>query len=205
MRMNPLQRSSLTAGCTLVILAACGPKIQRFEVVPVRMCLGESVVVAYAVRGAPQLVVQRRGGPPTDTTTYTLTVTRRGKVAFARKDVIVFWPASGTVLAFDTRLAGPDSLASTDTLSAERWGPSLRLVSASSLSGRVIRVTHGGRTVVLPADGSASDAVRGVPVAGPWELSAPLLPGESVGSAISPPPAALYVRVQLCGAGGPAL
>ncbi len=190
-------------GCTLALIAACGPKIERFDVEPLRMCVGESVIVAYAVRGVPQLAVSRRGGPPADTTTYTLTATRRGKVAFASKDVIAFWPDGGTELAFDAQLAGLDSIASAETLSADRWSTSLRLLSASSLSGRAIRVTHGGRTVILPADGSASQGVGGLSVAGPWELRAPILPGETVGDSAHAPPTALSLRIRLCGTGGP--
>jgi hypothetical protein len=182
---------------------ACGPKIDRFDVAPLRMCVGDSISVAYAVRGDPQLAVSRRGGPPEDTTTYTLTVSRRGKVAFARKDVIAFWPDRGIVLSFDAHRASPDSIGSVDTLSAQRWSPSLRLLNLSSRSGRAIRVTHGGRTVVLPADSSASEGLRGVAAAGPWELRAAILPGETVGDNAHAPPTVLSLLVRLCGTGGP--
>lgn len=187
----------LTAGM-VVAMSGCGPKIDRFDVVPVRACVGDSVQVSYVVRGTPALSVIRRGGPPSDTTTYTLTVHRNGKTAFGQKDVVTFWPSAATIVGFDTRPDGPDSIAAADTLSADRWGDSLPLNSAASLSGRDVRVTHAGHTVLLRADSSASPDVRGLPIAGSWILRAPLLPAESLGVPGHAPPAVLHLRLTVC-------
>lgn len=198
-----IRERSLWAGVAAIAVAACGPKIDHFDVSPVRACVGDSVRIAYAVHGTPQLTVVRHGAPPSDTTAYQLTATRHGKVKFARKEVVTFWPGNEKTLAFDTDSVVGDSIASTDTLPAQRWG-SIPLWSVASASGRGIRVTHNGKTAVLPSDGRPSDDLRGTPIAGVWEMRAPILPGETPGVPQHAPPASLRLHVAVCGAGSEA-
>jgi len=185
---------------TAASLAACGPKIQQFEVTPRRICAGTPVTISFKVRGSPHLTAARRGSGSSDTTTYTIVATARGDSAYSKMDVITF--GSDQVLAFATDMLGRDSLVARDTLAADAWsGMQIADVFADSTRGLVL--IHGGKSAALKAGGAAQSEWRGLPVSGSWELHAGLLHGEIPGNPAHHPPAHLYLRMSVaCAAGG---
>jgi len=185
---------------TAATLAACGPKIQQFEVTPRRICAGTPVTISFKVRGAPHLTTVRRGTALSDTTTYTIVATARGDSAYSKMDVITF--GSTQTLSFATDMLGRDSLVARDTLPADAWaGMQIADVFADSTRGLVL--IHGGKSAALKAGGAAQADWRGQPVSGPWDLHAGLLRGEIPGNPAHHPPAHLYLRMTLaCAEGG---
>lgn len=184
----------------LLGLAACGPKIEQFEVSPRRICAGTPVTITFKVRGASHLITERRGTSASDTTTYTIVATARGDSAYSKMDVITF--GAEQTLAFATDMLGHDSLVARDTLPADAWGGmQVAQVLADSTRGMVL--THGGRSALLKPGGAAQADWQGQPVSGAWEVHAGLLHGEVPGNPAHHPPAHLALRMTVaCTEGG---
>jgi hypothetical protein len=187
--------AGLAVAC-LVALPACKPKIAQFDVSPLRACRGDTVAIGFKVRGTPSLLVTRRGDSLPDTTTYTIVARRRGKEAYARKDVITMPTQAARQLSFDVKTVAHDSLYATETLSPDVWKGTVRVRGLSSLSARPIEVRHGGKAAVVAAGSPPSEAFSGLTVDGPWELAAPIVSGEVVGGN-HPPPTRLRLLVAL--------
>jgi hypothetical protein len=191
-------RASLLLG-----LAACGPKINEFNVSPRRVCAGDTVRMTFKTRGTPHLLAVRHGTAVADTTSYVLVAEARGKQAYSPMDVVTFSPRALPRLAFDTDLLGRDSLIAGDTLSAETWPDLLRLDEIFADSGRAVVVRHGGREGIVDPDEEGSADWRGLPVSGAWEVRAPLAAGETPGDPGHAPPRHLYLSFSLaCGTAG---
>ncbi len=187
----------------LLLIGGCGPKIKEFTVEPRRVCAGDTVRVAFKTSGQPRLIAVRHGGPPVDTTTYTLIAESRGKVSHSAMDVVTFSARAVPVLAFDTELLGQDSLVARDSLRPETWQDGVRVGQLFADSGRVLLVRHAGKEGVVQSGPGGSAALSGAPVSGEWEIRSALLPGEVPGDPKHHPPAHLYLRVGVaCGAGG---
>jgi hypothetical protein len=171
----------------LLILGCSKPSISSFSVTPRRICLGDTVSIRFKTKGEPRLTVVSRGGDPEDTTTYTLIAEKRNKRAFARQDVVRVRPGRPRDLLFMVTSARNDSIQALKTLSGDAWESSLRLNTIAATTGREVRVRHADREAILGGDGSPSAAFSGMTFAGPWELAAALLPGESIGGTTPPP------------------
>ena len=171
----------------LLILGCSKPSISSFSVTPRRICVGDTVSIRFKTKGEPRLTVVSRGGDPEDTTTYTLIAEKRNKRAFARQDVVRVRPGRPRDLLFMVTAARNDSIQALKTLTGDAWESSLRLNTLTTTPGRPVRVRHADREAILGGDGSPSAAFSGMAFAGPWELAAALLPGESIGGATSPP------------------
>ncbi len=215
-----MHRHIRTLGLVIALAAsaACRPKIERFAVVPRRLCAGQTTTVAWQVKGRATLSADPalpdtgavpssgsrrftpRARPPADTTTFELTARRHGRSVFARQGVVVFATGVDRPIVIATKPAGADSLVAIDSLRAAVWDDAIRIDDVSSESDRTLRVIHDGRMVDLPADGTPSAALRGSRVSGRWEVRAALQPGEQMGSRQHPPPDRLRLRVRLsCG------
>jgi hypothetical protein len=169
------------------VMSGCKPSISSFSVTPRRICFGDTVSIRFKTSGQPRLTVVSRGGDPEDTTTYTLVAEKRKKLAFARQDVIRVRPGPPRDLLFIVTSAQNDSVQAFKTLSGDAWESSLRLKTLATAMGRPVRVRHAGREAVLGGDGTPSPVFTGLSFAGPWELAAALLPGESIGGPTPPP------------------
>jgi hypothetical protein len=201
MSFRPSRLSVWSLWITIVI-GACGPKIHEFKVEPRRICAGDTVRITFRTRGKPHLVAVRRPGSVTDTTRYLIVAESHGKLVYEPADVVTFSPSSAPSLTFDTDLLGQDSLIAVDTASAEAWPDHVRLTKVTSGSSRAMVVIHAGKEGIVPAGSEGSDAWRGLPVSGPWELHAGFLAGERPGNPTSPPPTHLMLGIGLsCGAG----
>jgi hypothetical protein len=207
-RDNFLRSSSQTRqlGLMLALVSAmsgCRPSIDSFSVTPRRICVGDTVNIRFKTSGQPRLTVVSRGGDPEDTTTYTLVSEKRKKLAFARQDVIRVRPGRPRDLLFMVTAARNDSVQAAKTLSGDAWESSLRLKTLATTMGRPVRIRHADREAVLVGNGTPSAAFTGLAFAGPWELAAPLLPGESIGGA-SPPPDRFRLTATVACEAGPA-
>lgn len=184
-----------------IMVGGCKPSISSFAVTPRRICVGDTVNLHFETSGTPRLTVVTRGTDPEDTTTYTLIAEKRGKMAFARQDVIRVRPGPLRELLFMITAAQDDSLHAVKTLGADTWDSSLRLNTLSARTRRPIRVRHGGREAILKGNGSPSGAFAGVVFSGRWELDAALVPGESIGGAQPPPDRIRLGATVACGSG----
>jgi hypothetical protein len=185
------------------LAAACGPNIKEFTVTPRHICVGDTVHISFNARGAPYLTTVSRDSAAVRTTRYRLVAEARGKRAFREVDVTVFSDSAAPTLAFDTDTLGTDSLRALGTLPADSWPDLLRIETISVDSSRSVRVIHRGRSgVLLP--GETGSTWAGTPVSGEWEVHAPILPGEEIGSTARHPPTHLQLRVAVrCNPGGP--
>jgi hypothetical protein len=200
--VSRIVRPCLVVPAAVALIAACGPKISEFSATPRRICAGDTVRLTFKTRGTPHLLVVRHGTAVADTTSYILVAESRGKQAYSPMDVVTFSPAARPVLAFDTDLLGRDSLVASDTLRPETWPDVLRLGEVLADSGRPLVVRHGGKEGVVDPDEEGNMAWQGMPVSGPWELRAGLIPGETAGDPAHAPPEHLYLRLSLaCGTG----
>jgi hypothetical protein len=178
-------------GLILFGVIGCGPKIHSFSVEPRRACPDDTVRISFSVTGTPHLEVTTTSGEGPETVTYTLIAERQGKSRFARQDVVRLSAQQERPLSFPTIPLGTDSLSASDTLPADNWNSSARLAGLSTLSHRDVWVTHLGRVALLRGDGTPSNEFVGLPLAGLWELAAPLKAGEILGDPAHAPPVRL--------------
>jgi hypothetical protein len=187
----------------LLLLGACGPKINAFKVEPRRICSGDTVRITFRTRGQPHLLAVRRAGTMADTTTYIIVAEAHGKRAYRPADVVTFSPEAAPALAFTTDLLSEDSLIAVDTVSAEAWPDQVRLDEIVGESGRDLVVSHAGTEAVVGAGDQGNAGWRGLPVSGRWEVRSGLLPGEVPGDPAHAPPGHLNLRIRLrCGVNG---
>jgi hypothetical protein len=201
------------AACLLTLvsfLAACSPKIVAFQANPHQLCLGQRTMLSWEVTGEARLsakpplagtepvdVVGSRLFAPVETTLFTMTATHHGQEAFAKQEVVVHARDSEQLIALQALPEDTRSLVAIETLPPEDWDDLLRIDTIAGQSQRRLRIVHDGRDVVLPADGNASEQLRGTTVSGRWEIHAELLPGEVIGDPAHAPPDRLYLLVHL--------
>jgi hypothetical protein len=176
------------------------------------VCAGESAKLSWRVRGNAALSAT----PPLDgtgevpssgsrefaiaqPTVFEITAKRHGKTAFARQEVTAFATGATRDIVFRTDSLAPDSLIAAGTIPPADWDDELRIDTVSGQSQRQLRVVHEGRDILLPADGSASDALRGARVGGRWEIRSGLLAGETIGGPHAPPDRLRVVVRLSCG------
>jgi len=203
-------RLCLVVSVLLAFAGACSPKIVAFNAAPVRLCSGQSVQLTWEVSGTAELAADptvagvgavdstgSRAFTPAQTTTFRLTATKRGKEAFAEQEVAVLSPASERPLVINTEPDGTTHVVARETLPAADWDDIARVDTVVNRSDRPLTVTHDGREVVLPAADDSSDALRGTPVSGEWQVRAALKPGEVMGDPSNPPPDRLRLLVRI--------
>jgi hypothetical protein len=196
LRVGLLLSTLLTTGA----LTACSPKVYVFQASPTRLCAGQSTTLTWKIRGAGLLtsVPSLPGtGPvgdsgarsflPTDTTHFSITATKGGKVAQGDVVVIPFQVGVEKSLRFRADSLEDTMLVALGDLASEDWDSAVRIRSVADTLDRPLRVTHAGKDVELQAGGAVSESLKGTPVSGHWELRAPRLSREIAG-ATSPPP-----------------
>jgi hypothetical protein len=135
--------------------------------------------------------------PTVKKTTFTITAMRTGKEIPANQDVVTFTSGEERPIVIKTEPDGADGLVAITILQPADWDDLVRIDTISGHSHRTLRVLHGGREVVLPADGSESDQMKGLKVSGRWEIYAALQPGEVIGDPNHAPPDRLRVLIHL--------
>lgn len=191
-----MQLARITAGALAAFASGCGPQINSFAVTPARACAGDTVTVVYSARGTATLrVTPRRVGAGTDTTRYELVVIKGRKVTHAAQDVLTYRGAAGDTLVLGpTRRLGGDSVEVAESLGSDDWPDFVVIGELWSASGRPIVAAHAGQVAVLGAD-AGSTAFDGAPVAGDWDLRAPLLSDERFATPGHSPPDRLRLGV----------
>lgn len=197
----------------LFAMSACAsPKINQFATDPRRMCQGQTTLLSWSVKGTPVLESEppvTGTGPVSaagslnltldETTVFTLRVTRGGKSAYARQEVVVFPTAATIPLVIATEPDTSGGLVAMTTAPAQDWDAELRIATVTNASDRAVKVRHDGREVDLGV-GEVTSALADVGVSGVWELRAGLLPQEIIGDPAHAPAEALRLQVTLtCG------
>lgn len=192
----------------LVGFAACAPKIQSFQVRPRRACAGDTVNVVWRAGGDVRLEtkpdlpaagpVARAGSLRVAVQDSTLFRLRIGKTdAYREQGVAVFAPGVEKTIALRTRPLGDTAVVAAASPPVGQWDSLVVIGAARSLAGRPLHVEHAGRSATLPADSAPSEALRGLPMAGSWSVTAPLIGGEVMGDTAHPPPGVLHLGVRL--------
>ncbi|MEW6144153.1 MAG: hypothetical protein AB1598_03935 [Thermodesulfobacteriota bacterium] len=191
-------------------ITACAPKIVSFQASPGRLCKGQNTVVSWSVVGGALLlatpltsgtgVVPSSGSKsftPLKPTKFTIIAMRSGKDVFAEQEVVVVESGNTQSLVIETQPDGAHGLIAKETLKPQIWDDMMRIDTISGQSNRALRVFHEGHEIILPADGTPSDQMRGAKISGLWEIRANLLSGEVMGDPTHAPPDRLRVLVNL--------
>ena len=117
--------------------------------------------------------------------------------AFAEQEVVIFSSGDEDTIVGPTKPDGKGGLVAIVTRQPEVWDDLMQIDTISGQSNRPLLVLHEDREVILPADGNASDQMRGLKISGRWEIYAELLPGEVMGAPSLAPPSRLRVLVRL--------
>jgi hypothetical protein len=158
------------------------------------------VQITWKVRGAPRLLVARRAEGPVDIVRYTIVAQSRGKTVRSPIDVITVTPGVPIVLVAATSMLGTDSLVGLDSARTAVWHDLIRIGEVASESGRAMRVHHAGRERRVGPGMIASNAWKGLPLRGVWEMFSAVQPGEIPGDPNHHPPLHLSLRVSVvCG------
>jgi hypothetical protein len=213
--VNPARRRVLLGmvlGAVLAVSSCASPKILQFGADPQRICQDQTMAVSWSVKGAPVLAAE----PPVaglgavapegslnlsldETTVFTLHVTRNGKTAFARQEVVVYQTDAVIPIVIATEPDDGGGLVAMTTAPARDWDAALRIATVSNASDRAVAIEHGGRTVDLAA-GATTSELADLAVSGDWALRAGLLPGEIIGDPAHAPAEMLRLQVTLtCG------
>jgi hypothetical protein len=213
--VNPTHRRVLLGLLLMATVAAsscASPKIERFAADPQRICQDQATTLTWSVKGTPVLEAEppvAGVGPvaatdsldvsPGETTIFTLRVTRNGKAAYARQEVVVYQTAAAVPLVIATEPDAGGGLVATTTAPAQDWDGALRIATLTNTSDRAVTVEHAGRTVHL-AVGGVSTELADQPFSGAWTLRAGLLPLEVIGDPAHAPAEMLRLQATLtCG------
>lgn len=179
-----------------ILLSGCfGPSINRFAVSPQVLCEGQTAVARWDVNGEPALAFSVEPAPTArgscaakgrETFGFDLVAEKHGKEVAKQIEVIQLRDGSSEPVIFPTsRLEGADVVASGDKNRA-LWTDHVRVETVASCQDRAIRVEHSGKTALLAAKGSPSDALAGTALTGSWELRSSLSPAEQANPRLRP-------------------
>ncbi len=176
-------------------LGCAGPSINRFEIEPQILCEGQNAVVRWETSGEPALAFSLEPGhnggsncttKGRETFAFTLVARKHGQDQVRKVEVVQLHEGGTEPIALRTSsIEGADVVASGEKNTA-LWSERVQIVTLAACQGRVIRVQHAGMTVLLPATGTPSDALRGTGLAGLWELRSPLSSEEQKNPGIRP-------------------
>ena len=208
MMKNPLRIIWIIA--FIFFITACVPKIVSFQASPRRLCEGQNTVVSWEVEGKALLLaeptINSTGSVPSsgsrhytlyESTIFTILAMRSGKDVFAEQEVVVFSSGETQTIIIGTKPDETGGLIAAEALKPEVWDDMMRIDTISGRSNRPLRVSHEGRDVILPADGSVSEQMSGAKISGLWKIRADLLPGEVMGDPAHAPPDRLRILVNL--------
>ena len=200
----------MTRGWAAVLLlgvAACAPKVTRFDVLPFHVCEGTPSAVTWEISGSPELTtmpaIQPLPGPPVryqaiEDTVFTLQVRRwpyNPKVSETEVRVHQTPAPVREPIAFTMTCEG-DRLLAILPRPATDWDSKIRLETVASDGSRDMTVEHEGRSATLTASAPTTSAFQGAPMAGTWKLTTPLRPTERCGDPAAAPPARIILTTQ---------
>ena len=173
---------------------ACGPKINSFNVTPLRVCANDTVHISYDVSGQAKLETFIRGNEKADTISYLLVVEKGGKIIHAQQDVIRYFTPQKPLI-FWTKPLGQDSIICVDTVK-NNLSPNIVIegISVEKLD-RQINITHEGKVATIEGNGIISSAFKGTHIWGEWILKAALAGNEVMGNRNNPPPARIRLII----------
>ncbi len=184
--------------CLASAVGGCAPTIESLRVEPNVICRGSTVHLSWAASTGGRLSsrplintlgrVPKEGSldvSPETTTTFRLDVSslfshKSDEVSVDVHDVPSAPKQIGQSVADPSAGCDTTSVWVTDNVPADFWDPQLRVGSVASKDSRSYHIEHDG-TVGDVTPGTPSTAFAGLPVAGPWKLTTPLLPGEACG------------------------
>jgi hypothetical protein len=183
----------------LVLAGGCrSAAINRFDVLPIVGCKGDSTRIDWDVVGHPWIevaMVHRGSASEPDTVVFTLTVTKGRDTATDERFTARFAESFEEDVVLRVTEVQSDSLVAAGPKNPTRWDERFVVETVSSPSSRPIRVSHAGRSHALPGDGTPVTGFQGTAIGGEWEFRSPVLPGETIGGGANPPPGFLRVRV----------
>jgi hypothetical protein len=184
--------------CLALAVGGCAPTIDSFRAEPNVICRGSTVRLSWVASTGGQLSsrpptgalgnVPKEGSvdvSPEKPTTFRLDVSSLfGRASHEAgvdvRDVPSVPKQIGQSVADPSAGCDTASVWVTDNVPADFWDPQLRVGTVASSDSRSYHVEHGGKVGdVNPS--TPSTAFAGLPVAGPWKLTTPLLPGEACG------------------------
>ncbi len=158
-----------------VLCQSCAPTIRSFSAYPQKITARDSVRVNWNLRGTPTMLVSQR----TDSTDLApgqaaphfmeLTLVAKKKQKETRKvmQIKVVPDVSTEEIVFKTELHG-DTLVAAGDKNEQDWGPIFHLGAITETTGRLLLVTHAGKTATLSAADPTSIAFQRLPVGGYW-------------------------------------
>ena len=195
------------AAALLLGVAACAPKVTRFDVLPFHVCEGTPSTVTWEISGSPKLTtmpaIQPLPGQPMryqaiEDTVFKLKVRRwpyNPKVSETEVRVHQTPVPVRESIAFTLTCEG-DHLHAILPRPATDWDPKIRLETVASDGSRDTTVEHEGRSATLTASAPTTSAFQGAPMAGTWKLTTPLRPAERCGDPAAAPPARIILTTQ---------
>ncbi len=203
-----MRRTILRSLFLLIVLgetSCAGPKIGPFQADPLRVCPGHATTVSWNVKGdavlsstpilpgtGPVKGKGKQAFTPNQTTHFQISVGPDVENAPHPLLVEVLRPGALDSLYFRVGDIVDQGLVATDTLAVSEWDQSARITWIFNDQNRTIRAEHGGRSLSMAA-GDSTDAFRGLPITGTWNLRSPLEPGEEPGDPQHSPPSFLKV------------
>ena len=194
----------------VISILACAPKIVSFEASPIFVCVGQSTRVSWKVRGSAVLLsnpilpgtgaVESTGFQrftPTGTTIFTIKAARNGREAFLDQAVVSLPGRTGREMVISVKPSVDGDLVGVETIKPSILSDFKSIETIRGDTDRPITVLHEGREVLLKADGTPSEEMRGTGFSGYWEIRAKPLPGEKVDDPAHAPPNYFRLLVSL--------
>jgi len=182
---------------------ACGaPRIVEFDVQPRTVCAGERAVVRWSAHGDTAMTLQlevRLAGKPDaepvpEILKLRLVARKSNKEVVADQELIQLPPTSVRGLALPTRIEGKAVIASGST-DAAVWNERVQVLTVAASNHRAVEVRHAGKAASLGSEGVASEALRGTPFCGWWDLRSALTDAELKDPSIRPTDLEIQVTV----------
>jgi hypothetical protein len=171
---------------------ACAPKIHNFEALPNHICPGTSVKLDVQVTGNATVTNDRSLQPqpdgtyaPTETTRFSLKVSRSFRKKGSEAGVEVM--PNPDEITVSVKCEGNLLRGSLVDRLPVAFDARLKVTTLETGADRELSITHEGREARISPEKPSTTVFDGTSPAGPWAVSAPLLPGEKCGSAPEPP------------------
>jgi hypothetical protein len=160
-----------------------GPSIKQFDIQPQILCEGQTATMQWRADG--DLSMTFRLEPPRageqecavegfDTYALTLVARKGEEEAIQKVELGQLRPgATEPILLPATSMVDSDVVASGEK-NAKLWDGRMEVATVAACRQRPILVQHGGKTMLLPADGTPSAELAGTTLGGSWDLRSPL-------------------------------
>lgn len=117
-------------------------------------------------------------------------------------EVVGIGPDAAEPVALGTSTIAGNDVVAQGKKDPKTWDSSVEIATIASCANRRIQATHAGKTVTLPADGSSSSDLAGLPIGGDWELRTPMSAAERTNPTLRPKKLTVLATIR-CKAGTP--